>query len=113
MHRDQDNQDYTCVDIDECSGIVNPCGEVGVCRNFQGSYTCHCKVGYEFDQNEGTCVDIDECSRGLDSCNYKCKNTVGGFECSCPPGFQIDKQNGQMKRNMIEIRAFSHYLTKI
>lgn len=35
----------TCVDVDECLGGGNPCGQ-GTCSNSKGSYQCNCAAGF-------------------------------------------------------------------
>ncbi|XP_061118080.1 complement component C1q receptor [Conger conger] len=74
----------SCIDVDECSSPV--CGS-HTCHNTQGSYTCHCKMGYNFIN--GKCEDIDEC-RAL-PCPQGCLNSPGSFSCYCFSGYRPTK----------------------
>lgn len=97
-HANTTENNFNCVDIDECSeSIVNPCGvqangqPLGKCRNTRGSYTCYCKQGYQFDSIESTCTDIDECrGREHNTCDHECVNSEGSYSCTCPAGYKLD-----------------------
>ncbi|XP_053387847.1 fibrillin-1-like isoform X2 [Mercenaria mercenaria] len=67
------------------------------CRNFNGTYKCLCKPGYQETTNPYYCTDINECSwsehytcYGENNSSY-CLNTVGSWECSCQIGFKARK----------------------
>ena len=71
-----------CSDVNECESTCE--GDLEVCQNTDGSFTCDCELGYERDQyNE--CQDIDECTNGDHNCdtvaNTDCTNLEGSFEC--------------------------------
>ncbi|XP_019862446.1 PREDICTED: fibulin-5-like, partial [Amphimedon queenslandica] len=62
-----------------------------ICINTQGSYTCECKIGYQFINDNSTCEDINECETVDHNCTQTCSNTVGSYTCSCRAGY---KDNG-------------------
>lgn len=72
-------------DTDEC--LIDPCGS-GECYNTEGSYSCVCHVGFQFDNQ--TCQDVNECSDGNPCFDGLCENTVGSFTCSCQPGYYLE-----------------------
>uniref|UniRef100_A0A1X7SXA1 EGF-like domain-containing protein n=1 Tax=Amphimedon queenslandica TaxID=400682 RepID=A0A1X7SXA1_AMPQE len=74
-------------DINECS--LDMCNQI--CINTQGSYTCECKIGYQFINDNSTCEDINECETVDHNCTQTCSNTVGSYTCSCRAGY---KDNG-------------------
>ncbi|ESN96110.1 hypothetical protein HELRODRAFT_189111 [Helobdella robusta] len=84
-----DNDQATCIDIDECAENINNCiGLNETCVNTVGSYVCQCSAGYRNISN--ICVDIDECVVNTQACNNqtsKCVNQIGTFSCMCFDGF--------------------------
>ncbi|XP_066303433.1 mucin-like protein [Branchiostoma lanceolatum] len=77
----------TCQDNDECETGNSHCDQL--CNNTAGSYTCHCREGYELtDDPVQPCKDIDECYEGTDNCtvNEICVNIYGSHYCACAPG---------------------------
>ena len=40
------------MDIDECFPADRKCGANATCQNYPGSYSCHCKTGYEQISND-------------------------------------------------------------
>ena len=93
--------EFYCVDIDECSTQRHACSADTFCHNNHGAYTCEpCDVGFEpfvpegsgqeGDPEPGSCVDIDECFLDPDICQFGiCVNTVGSYTCDCHPGYII------------------------
>ena len=85
-----EDDEGTCVDINECETNAHTCGANAACVNTAGSHACSCNAGYapvgDSLQNL-QCADIDECATGAHSCgeheNAFCANTVGDYECSC------------------------------
>ena len=85
-----EDDEGTCVDINECETDAHTCGANAACVNTAGSHACSCNAGYapvgDSLQNL-QCADIDECAAGAHSCgeheNAFCANTVGDYECSC------------------------------
>ena len=85
-----EDDEGTCVDINECETDTHTCGANAACVNTAGSHACSCNAGYapvgDSLQNL-QCADIDECATGAHSCgeheNAFCANTVGDYECSC------------------------------
>ena len=85
-----EDDEGTCVDINECETNAHTCGANAACVNTAGSHACSCNAGYapvgDSLQNL-QCADIDECAAGAHSCgeheNAFCANTVGDYECSC------------------------------
>ena len=85
-----EDDEGTCVDINECETDAHTCGANAACVNTAGSHACSCNAGYapvgDSLQNL-QCADIDECATGAHSCgeheNAFCANTVGDYECSC------------------------------
>ncbi|XP_050356996.1 fibulin-2-like isoform X2 [Nymphalis io] len=95
------NDNRTCVDIDECEewGRARSRGRLcgGRCVNAPGSYRCDCPQGYRLGEDKRTCIDIDECESGEARCGQGdgevCQNTRGGYHChhiDCPPGYQLE-----------------------
>lgn len=86
-----DGGQFTCVDVDECSGRLSDCPPGLKCRNLDGGYECisSCPNGFKQLTN-GTCIDVDECAGNGLQCRYNqlCVNTVGSFSCGCPRGFR-------------------------
>ena len=46
---------YFYPDLDECQAFPNSCHLNAQCRNTQGSYSCHCRPGYQGDGLNCTC----------------------------------------------------------
>ncbi|CAH8462372.1 unnamed protein product [Schistosoma bovis] len=93
--------DGTCVDINECTSLYNPCLAGQQCRNLIGSYQCirevPCGYGYVLNPRTQQCEDVDECKVDPLICGkgMACINVRGGHKCvdyHCP---------GNAKRNKI------------
>ncbi|XP_072018563.1 uncharacterized protein [Amphiura filiformis] len=83
---------YPYTHIDECTvGTDNCLSGTAMCTNTEGSFMCHCNVGYEGD-GYLLCDDIDECMRSTHNCHASavCTNTMGSFQCMCDVGFEGD-----------------------
>ncbi|CAH2311914.1 hemicentin-1 isoform X2 [Pelobates cultripes] len=78
----------SCVDINECREITQPCISNQICENTHGSYHCVCPRGYKSEGAGKPCVDINECVK-QDVCQHECKNVLGSYQCLCPPGYQL------------------------
>ncbi|KAK7092483.1 hypothetical protein V1264_008221 [Littorina saxatilis] len=78
-------------DVNECEENPDVCGEVQVCTNTNGSYTCACQDGYSID-DDGVCQDVNECSNNT-ACgaHQVCRNVPGTFQCPCFSGYMNDK----------------------
>ncbi|XP_070174362.1 fibrillin-1-like [Littorina saxatilis] len=78
-------------DVNECEENPDVCGEVQVCTNTNGSYTCACQDGYSID-DDGVCQDVNECSNNT-ACgaHQVCRNMPGTFQCPCFSGYMNDK----------------------
>ena len=91
------NGDYECHDIDECS-LADTCGNNEYCINKLGGYSCHvidpcinytgCATGTECISagSDGaiSCRDINECDLSSDLCpgpGQICENTIGSYNC--------------------------------
>ena len=72
------NNNYQCVDIDECQELTIECDTN--CHNTKGSYECSCTQGYQL-VNQTKCIDIDECLTSNGGCDNMCVNTVGSYHC--------------------------------
>ncbi|XP_058967369.1 latent-transforming growth factor beta-binding protein 3-like [Pocillopora verrucosa] len=85
------SNDGTCVEMNECEKIGNPCSGRRGCKQVDGNYGCFCMDGFTevLDKYETICKDIDEC-KSPDTCpaNSHCTNTEGAFKCDCKAGFQ-------------------------
>ena len=46
---------YFYPDLDECQAFPNSCHLNAECRNTPGSYSCHCRPGYQGDGLNCTC----------------------------------------------------------
>ncbi|XP_030025273.2 fibrillin-1 [Manduca sexta] len=101
-----DNDNRTCVDVNECEewGSVRLRGKLcaGECVNEPGSYRCACPGGYRLSEDGRSCIDIDECETGEASCartfvpGYVCQNTRGSYHChkiECPPGYRLESKH--------------------
>jgi hypothetical protein len=64
----------SCLDIDECLGAGNPCGN-GTCDNFPGGYSCLCVPGFHQSGSPPTCV--------ASATPSNLKVTTNGTGCSC------------------------------
>uniref|UniRef100_A0A8D2JT75 Adhesion G protein-coupled receptor E2 n=1 Tax=Sciurus vulgaris TaxID=55149 RepID=A0A8D2JT75_SCIVU len=81
----------TCQDVDECKQNPRICRGHSTCTNTQGSYTCKCLPGFEFNPRDPKlCTDVDECGSGRHQCHNStiCRNTVGSYKCHCRPGWE-------------------------
>ncbi|RTG82681.1 uncharacterized protein DC041_0001435 [Schistosoma bovis] len=85
--------DGTCVDINECTSLYNPCLAGQQCRNLIGSYQCirevPCGYGYVLNPRTQQCEDVDECKVDPLICGkgMACINVRGGHKCvdyHCP-----------------------------
>lgn len=107
---EEDDQE-TCIDVNECSRDPPPCEDDQYCLNTDGSYSCKacdsacsgctgagpdqcktCSSGYQF--TEGTCTDINECSQAEPACtleHQECVNSKGSYMCICSAGFEKDE----------------------
>lgn len=91
-----------CEDIDECVEGTHLCDQYQNCLNTNGTYECHCKLGYELDIITGACVDINECATRQHECipeAQRCDNTVGSYLCiritSCGTGYVLHHSTGK------------------
>uniref|UniRef100_A0A8D2E3L5 Adhesion G protein-coupled receptor E2 n=1 Tax=Sciurus vulgaris TaxID=55149 RepID=A0A8D2E3L5_SCIVU len=81
----------TCQDVDECKQNPRICRGHSTCTNTQGSYTCKCLPGFEFNPRDPKlCTDVNECAPGLNPCHKSthCLNFMGGYRCRCLPGWK-------------------------
>nr|XP_057947656.1 adhesion G protein-coupled receptor E5 [Doryrhamphus excisus] len=95
-----------CVDMDECSEPVVPCGDHMRCFNTKGSYYCQCQPGFT-DINghinvtgiDGECIDENECLTNMGVCGHMadCVNLIGSFKCTCQDGYTNTSTNGHCK----------------
>ncbi|XP_037876845.1 fibrillin-1 [Bombyx mori] len=95
------NNSKVCEDINECLEGTHLCDQHQNCLNTNGSYECHCKVGYELDVTTSACIDMNECATGQHNCiigSQRCDNTVGSFLCiritSCGTGYILHHSTG-------------------
>nr|XP_049705721.1 fibulin-2 [Helicoverpa armigera] len=91
-----------CDDIDECVEGTHLCDQYQNCLNTNGSYECHCKLGFELDTITGACADVNECATGEHNCisqAQRCDNTVGSYLCiritSCGTGYVLHHSTGK------------------
>jgi len=88
---------------------VNPdiCQPAGDCINEEGSYTCTCPPGYEYDGT--TCTDVNECTQQEICGDVRfslCMNIAGSYQCLCRPGF---KYNGKCCDDVDECTELEEY----
>ena len=76
------------IDIDECNEGTSNCNQI--CNNTDGSYTCSCLAGYQFEYDIYYCTDIDECTINNGGCEGTCHNLNGSYTCSCQSGYSFD-----------------------
>jgi len=89
-----------CLDLDECTEVLDDCHARATCHNTVGSFECECDIGFE--GNGTVCNDIDEClEETTNTCdeNAMCNNTYGSFECHCNAGYE---GNGTLCENLLE-----------
>jgi len=80
---------YTCADIDECTGTTHGCAQL--CTNNAGSFTCGCLNGYTVSgANPKACNNVDECALQIDLCEQLCLDNTGSYTCSCNPGYSLN-----------------------
>ncbi|CAI9169699.1 unnamed protein product [Rangifer tarandus platyrhynchus] len=87
----QNESENTCQDVDECQHRPRVCKGRSICINTQGSYTCQCPPGLEFNPKDPrNCTDVNECTSGEKPCHNSthCLNFVGSYECRCRPGWK-------------------------
>lgn len=90
-----DEAGRNCIDIDECTYLINPCKPNEKCINTKGSFKCiqslTCDQGYKLNQDKTDCIDEDECDTGEHNCpkNSICRNIEGSFTCICTNGFEF------------------------
>ncbi|GAA48048.1 fibulin-2, partial [Clonorchis sinensis] len=111
-------QDGSCVDINECDLLRNPCHSGQQCRNIIGSYQCvrqvPCGFGYVLNPKTQQCEDVNECKADPNICGpgMLCINVRGGHKCvdqicpgkarrdkhgncvPCPPGYVFNVTTG-------------------
>ncbi|KAB0387433.1 hypothetical protein FD755_002389, partial [Muntiacus reevesi] len=86
----RNESENTCQDVDECQHRPRVCKGRSICINTNGSYTCQCPPGLEFNpEDPRDCTDVDECSSGKHRCHSStvCVNTVGSYTCHCRQGW--------------------------
>ncbi|XP_059057895.1 latent-transforming growth factor beta-binding protein 4-like isoform X2 [Achroia grisella] len=101
-----DNNNRTCVDVDECkewsASRLNGRLCNGQCINEPGSYRCSCPAGYKLAEDRRSCIDINECETGEASCARSnrpgdvCQNTRGSYHChriECPDGYRLESKH--------------------
>ncbi|XP_072020294.1 uncharacterized protein [Amphiura filiformis] len=81
------NDQFTCLDVDECKEGFDNCHVNAACTNTDGSFTCECNTGFE--GNGVTCTDINECTSSIPCTrsHEKCKNRVGEYRCICQTNY--------------------------
>lgn len=104
----------TCLDINECIELSEPCAQGQECRNSDGSFFCRedpvviqpCPTGMTFDAVSSTCIDIDECLTNADTCgpDEDCINVQGHYICRrriptpvCPRGLRYNPSLGMCR----------------
>lgn len=86
-----DNDERTCIDIDECSAGSHNCSDF--CVNADGSYHCSCPSGLLLSADGKTCETSDPCSIDNGGCSQVCDFTQHQVVCSCRNGFEIDSND--------------------
>ncbi|XP_012584393.1 PREDICTED: EGF-like module-containing mucin-like hormone receptor-like 2 [Condylura cristata] len=90
----------TCQVVQQCKQNPQICKGNSICINTQGSYTCKCQPGFEFNpKHPKQCTYVDECTSGQHQCHNSsvCFNTLGSYKCRCrlgwkpKPGFQYNQ----------------------
>uniref|UniRef100_A0A3B4WAH1 EGF-like domain-containing protein n=1 Tax=Seriola lalandi dorsalis TaxID=1841481 RepID=A0A3B4WAH1_SERLL len=86
----------TCVSEDTCLNASSACHPLAECHQYQGSFYCRCRDGYE--GNGTDCLDMDECERSQgEVCPAfsHCFNTDGSYICDCVEGFEDNRTHCQ------------------
>ncbi|XP_022095185.1 alpha-2-macroglobulin-like isoform X2 [Acanthaster planci] len=99
-----EEQNGTCVDVDECTYAESCPGPGEVCVNFPSTYECNCRDGYQYD-SEGNCISCPVCSDSLPS----------GFEqkfCAANYVYGAKKRGDGMLRILIELRQRENRVTE-
>uniref|UniRef100_H3BES4 Thrombomodulin n=1 Tax=Latimeria chalumnae TaxID=7897 RepID=H3BES4_LATCH len=83
------NEDqFTCsTSPDFCAS--SPCHHL--CVNYNHSFLCMCRDGFELTDDGRTCKDIDDCRRNPGICDQRCINTEGAFRCECNLGYKLKR----------------------
>lgn len=86
-----DNDDRTCIDVDECATGHHECSDV--CTNTDGSYQCSCSSGKLLSSNGRSCEHLDPCANDNGGCSQICQPRHNHTVCTCRNGFEIDVSN--------------------
>ncbi|CAG0896827.1 unnamed protein product [Darwinula stevensoni] len=81
-------QGVSCIDIDECAALDNPCGSNAVCQNSVPNYSCTCKQGFvPAPRPEIACKQISV--ETICVSNVDCVNNAECVDrtCRCRGGF--------------------------
>eukprot|EP01054_Gregarina_sp_Poly1_P005683 Gregarina_sp_Poly_1__5682@NODE_29_length_19459_cov_103_994070_g26_i0_p3_GENE_NODE_29_length_19459_cov_103_994070_g26_i0NODE_29_length_19459_cov_103_994070_g26_i0_p3_ORF_typecomplete_len755_score59_34EGF_CA/PF07645_15/53EGF_CA/PF07645_15/2_6e09EGF_CA/PF07645_15/9_9e12EGF_CA/PF07645_15/8_9e09EGF_CA/PF07645_15/0_00016EGF_CA/PF07645_15/2_2e07EGF_CA/PF07645_15/2_8e07EGF_CA/PF07645_15/1_2e09EGF_CA/PF07645_15/1_3e05EGF_CA/PF07645_15/1_2e05EGF_CA/PF07645_15/9_9e02FXa_inhibition/PF14670_6/25FXa_inhibitio len=95
-----DDDQKSCVDVDECElGLCGTSPHI-VCRNENPGFQCSCEDGFILDGDHkigGQCHDINECLTQVAKCpdNSDCVNFEGGWDCRCREGFEAIRLDEQ------------------
>jgi hypothetical protein len=81
-----------CLDVDECTDLLDDCDDNSLCSNTRGAYDCPCNAGFFGDGHAGLgCTAQNFCEAAPCSPLSVCQSTPGGADCAaCPIGYDGD-----------------------
>uniref|UniRef100_A0A1A9W7Q2 Fibrillin-2 n=1 Tax=Glossina brevipalpis TaxID=37001 RepID=A0A1A9W7Q2_9MUSC len=94
----------TCLDIDECSIVVEYNEDEApsrlcshYCENTMGGFVCNCPPKYHLFEDLRTCVrdtcaDLKNLNLNKTQCSYDCIDLLdGSYECLCPESYKLSE----------------------
>lgn len=95
-----DNDERTCIDVDECLNRNHNCTDF--CVNTEGSYECKCSSGLVLSSDGQTCEASNPCTIDNGGCSQICEFDQNHIVCSCRNGFEIDSNDKTLCKDINE-----------